>query len=51
MEDHPRVRKKPSFVKVNRNCRMYIENIVTDCKANVKANKRKCCAKASLNGP
>ena len=40
MDDHPRRRKKRQDVKVNRICRNYNMNIVTDVRANGKANKK-----------
>lgn len=45
MEDHPRTRKKWQEVKVNRICRIYIIDIVSDVRANRKANKQQTTAK------
>lgn len=45
MEDHPRTRKKRQEVKVNRICRIYNINIVSDVRANRKANKQRKTAK------
>lgn len=38
MEDHPRTRKKRQDVKVNRICRIYNIDIVSDRKGERKAN-------------
>lgn len=47
MEDHPRTRKKRQDVKVNRICQIYNIDIVSDVRANRKANKQQITAKSN----
>ena len=45
MDNHRRMRKKRQDVKVNRICRIYNIDIVSDVRANRKANKQQITAK------